>query len=68
MKRPRHLLSLAALLFLFVPSVVGPAQLTLVPQFSEGERVRYRMQLTVVTDSSMNPLGRALQSDQALRP
>jgi hypothetical protein len=67
MKRPRHLLSLAALLFLFVPSVVGPAQLTLVPQFSEGERVRYRMQLTVVTDSSMNPLGRALQSDQALR-
>jgi hypothetical protein len=59
--------ALAALFLLAVPVGVEPAEITLVPQFAEGERVRYRMQLTVVTDSSLNPLGRALQTDQALR-
>lgn len=59
--------ALAALFLLAVPVALESAEITLVPKFSEGERVRYRMQLTVVTESSLSPLGRALQSDQALR-
>jgi len=58
---------LAALLLILVPAAARPAQLTLAPKFTAGEQVRYRMHLTVVTDSSLNPLGQGLQGDRALR-
>lgn len=58
---------LATLWLLLAPSAVLSADLTLAPRFAADEELRYRMHLTLVTDSSLNPLGRALQSDQTLR-
>lgn len=56
----------ALLLVLAMP--LGAAEgILLVPRFTPGERVRYRMQLTVETESTLNPSGTTLTREEPLR-
>jgi hypothetical protein len=56
---------------LLLAAVVAPALAAegvyLVPRFEAGQRLRYRMQLTVETESSLSPLGQAVTSGAPLR-
>lgn len=56
---------------LLLAGVMAPALaaqgMYLVPRFEAGQRLRYRMQLTVETESTLNPLGQAAASGTPLR-
>lgn len=64
----RQALGVAALLpFLLAPQLPAEEGVLLAPRFAAGERVRYRMTLTVQTRSKLEPLGTSATDADPLR-